>query len=163
MGDVTRARLGSRSRCTITAKQQRDNCSRECPRECSCERGKFAISALFSVQVMALGSTDREVTMTAGEVLFVEKYLLALLAMASEEHKQPQRAREIPSCPRNSCVSARRRGDRSHGHPLCEKGWTCASMTSRRARHSPTPHSENVSSSRDSGELSSTSSFNKYI
>ena len=40
---------------------------------CLCERGKFATQALFSVQVMALGSTNREVNMTAGEVLFLER------------------------------------------------------------------------------------------
>ena len=36
-----------------------------------CKCGKFATQALFSVQVMALGSTNREVNITAGEVLFV--------------------------------------------------------------------------------------------
>ena len=34
--------------------------------------GKFATQTLFSVQVMALGSTNREVNMTAGEMLFLE-------------------------------------------------------------------------------------------
>ena len=45
---------------------------------------KFATQALFSVQVMALGSTNREVNMTAGEVLFLETMLAvssALLAI----------------------------------------------------------------------------------
>ena len=41
-----------------------------------CKCGKFATQALFSVQVMALGSTNREVNMTAGEVLFLETMLL---------------------------------------------------------------------------------------
>ena len=40
-----------------------------------CECGKFATQALFSVQVMALGSTNREVNMTAWEVLFLETML----------------------------------------------------------------------------------------
>ena len=41
-----------------------------------CECCKFATQALFSVQVMALGSsTNREVNMTAGEVLFLETKL----------------------------------------------------------------------------------------
>ena len=43
---------------------------------CLCERGKFVTQALFSVQVMALGSTNREVNMTAGEVLFLGENLL---------------------------------------------------------------------------------------
>ena len=47
--------------------------------------GKFATQALLSVQVVALGSTNREVNMTAGEVLFLETMLLvvssALLAI----------------------------------------------------------------------------------
>ena len=42
-------------------------------RVCLCERGKFATQALFSAQVMAVGSTNREVNMTAGEVLFLER------------------------------------------------------------------------------------------
>ena len=42
---------------------------------CLCKCGKFAKQALFSVQVMALGSTNREVNMTAGEVLFLERQL----------------------------------------------------------------------------------------
>ena len=49
---------------------------------CKCD--KFAIQALFSVQVMALGSTNREVNMTAGEVIFLETKLAvssALLAL----------------------------------------------------------------------------------
>ena len=49
-----------------------------------CKCGKFATQALFSVQVMALGSTNREVNMTAGEVLFSETMLAvssALLAI----------------------------------------------------------------------------------
>ena len=33
--------------------------------------GKFATQVLFSVQVMALGSTNREVNITAGDVLFL--------------------------------------------------------------------------------------------
>ena len=37
--------------------------------------GKFAKQALFSVQVMALGSTNREAKMTAGEVLFLATML----------------------------------------------------------------------------------------
>ena len=37
------------------------------------ERGKFATQALFSVQVMALESTNREVNMAAGEVLFLKR------------------------------------------------------------------------------------------
>ena len=40
-----------------------------------CKCGKFATQALFSVQVMALGSTNCEVNMTAGEVLFLETML----------------------------------------------------------------------------------------
>ena len=40
-----------------------------------CECGKFATQALFSVEVMALGCTNREVNMTAGEVLFLETKL----------------------------------------------------------------------------------------
>ena len=40
-----------------------------------CKCGKFATQALFSVQVIALGSTNREVNMTAGEVLFLETML----------------------------------------------------------------------------------------
>ena len=55
--------------------------------------GKFATQALFSVHVMALGSTNREVTMTAGEVLFLETKLLtavssALLAIVWPPRKQ---------------------------------------------------------------------------
>ena len=49
-----------------------------------CKCGKFATQALFSVQVKALGSTNREVNMTAGEVLFLETKLAvssALLAI----------------------------------------------------------------------------------
>ena len=51
---------------------------------CVSKCGKFATQALFSVQVMALGSTNREVNMTAGEVLFLETKLAvssALLAV----------------------------------------------------------------------------------
>ena len=44
-----------------------------------CERGKFATQALFSVEVMALGSTNREVNMTAGEVLFMDRHWLSKL------------------------------------------------------------------------------------
>ena len=41
---------------------------------CFCERGKFATQVVpFSVQVMALGSANREVNMTAGGVLFSER------------------------------------------------------------------------------------------
>ena len=49
-----------------------------------CKCGKFATQALFSVQVMALGSTKREVNMTAWEVLLLETMLAvssALLAI----------------------------------------------------------------------------------
>ena len=48
-----------------------------------CRCGEFATQALCSVQVMALGSTNR-VNMTAGEVLFLETKLAvssALLAI----------------------------------------------------------------------------------
>ena len=51
---------------------------------CLCERGRFATQALFSVQVMVLESTNPEVDMTAGEVLFLETNLAvssALLAI----------------------------------------------------------------------------------
>ena len=63
-------------------------------RVCLCERGKFATQALFSVQVMALGSTNREVNMTAGEVLLVGDnainscIITSASKMASKEHKQ---------------------------------------------------------------------------
>ena len=40
---------------------------------CLSERGKFATQALFSVHVIALGSTNRDENMTAGEVLFLER------------------------------------------------------------------------------------------
>ena len=51
-----------------------------------CERGKFATQVvLFSVQVMALGSANREVNMTAGEVLFFER--ASCIVISSE--KQP--------------------------------------------------------------------------
>ena len=40
-----------------------------------CKCGKFATQALFSVQVMALGSTNRGVNMIAGRVLFWETKL----------------------------------------------------------------------------------------
>ena len=49
---------------------------------CLCERGKFATQALFSVQVMALRSSNCEVNMTAGKVLFLET-LLSKLAVSS--------------------------------------------------------------------------------
>ena len=49
---------------------------------CLCKCGKFATQALFSVQVMALGSTNREVNMTAGEVLFLETMLLIAVSSA---------------------------------------------------------------------------------
>ena len=56
---------------------------------CLCERGKFATQALFSVQVMALGSTNREVNMTdcwegalLGEALSKLAVSSALLLMA---------------------------------------------------------------------------------
>ena len=42
---------------------------------------KFATQALFSVQVMALGSTNREVNMSAGEVLFLETKLAVSSAL----------------------------------------------------------------------------------
>ena len=50
---------------------------------CLRERGKFATQALFSVHVMALGSTNREVNMTAGEMLLETKQAVssALLAI----------------------------------------------------------------------------------
>ena len=54
-------------------------------RVCLCERGKFATQALFSVQVMALESTNREVNMTAGDVLFLER---ACLIISSDCHMQ---------------------------------------------------------------------------
>ena len=48
--------------------------------------GKFAKQALFSVQVMALGSTNGEVNVTAGMVLFLGTMLAvsssALLALS---------------------------------------------------------------------------------
>ena len=53
--------------------QHHNNSSRKRARVCLCERGKFATQTLFSVQVMPLGSTNREVNMTAGEVLFLER------------------------------------------------------------------------------------------
>ena len=46
-----------------------------------CKCGKFATQALFSVQVMALGSTNREVNMTAGGVLFLETMLAVSAAL----------------------------------------------------------------------------------
>ena len=59
-----------------TAIQQHHNRKQQEARACVlCESGKFATQALFSVQVMALGSTNREVNMTAGEVLFLETML----------------------------------------------------------------------------------------
>ena len=52
-----------------------------------CKCGKFATQALFSVQVMALGSTNGEVNVTAGMVLFLGTMLAvsssALLAIWS--------------------------------------------------------------------------------
>ena len=50
---------------------------------CLCERGKFATQVLLSVQVMALGSTNREVNMSAGEVLFLKR---ACCIMSSDCH-----------------------------------------------------------------------------
>ena len=46
-----------------------------------CKCGKFATQAFFSVQVMALGSTNREVIMTAGEVVFLETMLAVSSAL----------------------------------------------------------------------------------
>ena len=62
---------------------------------CLCERGKFATQALFSVQVMALGSTNREVNMAAGGVLFLETKLAvssALLAIWPSRNTNKQRS-----------------------------------------------------------------------
>ena len=58
---------------TAIIQQHHNNSSTKRARVCLCERGKFVTHALFSVQVMALGSTNREVIMTAGEVLFLER------------------------------------------------------------------------------------------
>ena len=59
---------------------------------CLCKCGKFATQALFSIQVMALGSTNREVNMTAGEVLFLRDKASCIISsasnMASKGHKQ---------------------------------------------------------------------------
>ena len=60
---------------TAIIQQHHINSSRKRARACFCEFGKFATQVLlFSVQVMALlGSADREVNMTAREVLFLER------------------------------------------------------------------------------------------
>ena len=54
---------------------------------CLSERGKFATQALFSVQFMALGTTNREVNIAAGEVLFFKAscFISSASLMASEE------------------------------------------------------------------------------
>ena len=49
---------------------------------CLCKCGKFATQVLFSVQVMALGSTNSEVNRTAGEVIFLETKLLIVVSSA---------------------------------------------------------------------------------
>ena len=68
--------------------------SRNRARVCLCKCGKFATQAPFSVQVMALGSTNREVNMAAGEVLFLETKLAvssALLAIWRPRNTNKQR------------------------------------------------------------------------
>ena len=66
---------------TAIIQQHHNNSSTKRARVCLCERGKFVTHALFSVQVMALGSTNREVIITAGEVLFLETKLAASSAL----------------------------------------------------------------------------------
>ena len=83
--------MGAAPQPTATIQQHHNNSSRKRARVCLCERGKFATQALFSVQVMALRTTNREVNMTAGEVLFLERASSIISSdchMASEEHKQ---------------------------------------------------------------------------
>ena len=59
---------------TAIIQQNHINSNSKRARVCDCERGKFATQVvLFSVQVMALGSANREVNMTAGEVRFLER------------------------------------------------------------------------------------------
>ena len=51
-----------------------------------------ATQALFSVQVMALGSTNREANMTAAEVLLLERAccIISSDCHMQEDHKQPR-------------------------------------------------------------------------
>ena len=85
---------------------------------CLCERGKFATQVLlFSVQVMALGSINSEVNMTAGEVLFLERQACCIISSASDvvskEHKtnnedfvfEPAFLLRIPRRHKPSCES----------------------------------------------------------
>ena len=74
---------------TAIIQQNHINSNSKRARVCDCERGKFATQVvLFSVQVMALGSANREVNMTAGEVLFLERAINSCIIISSEQpHK----------------------------------------------------------------------------
>ena len=68
---------------------------------CLCERGKFATQALSSVKVMALGSTNREVNMTAGEVLFLER----ACCIISSDHRMQEDHKPLRSLGSRTCFS----------------------------------------------------------